>query len=93
MPLADVTIDHILKSLNSIAPFSLAEDWDNVGLLIGDPSAPVTSIMIGLDPTAELLDEAIARGANLLVTHHPIIFSALKSIRTDHPTGNAFVPE
>ncbi len=83
----DTSIDSILKSLNSLAPFSLAEDWDNVGLLVGNPEDPVSGIMIGLDPTASLLEEAIAQGANLVITHHPIIFQALKSIRTDQPTG------
>jgi len=84
---AATTIDRILNSLSSLAPFSLAEEWDNVGLLVGDPAAKVTGIMVGLDPTAELLDEAIAAGANLVITHHPIIFSGLKSIRTDQPAG------
>ena len=84
---ADITIDSILKSLDRLAPFSLAEDWDNVGLLVGDPEAQVSGIMIGLDPTASLLDEAVARGANLVITHHPIIFQALKAVRTDQPTG------
>ena len=84
---ADITIDSILKSLDSLAPFSLAEAWDNVGLLVGDPESAVSGIMIGLDPTASLLDEAVAHGANLVITHHPIIFQALKAIRTDQPTG------
>ena len=82
-----VTIDRILNTLGNLAPFSLAEEWDNVGLLVGDPASTVTGILVGLDPTIELLDEAIASGANLLITHHPIIFSALKSIRTDQPAG------
>lgn len=81
------TIDRILNALGSLAPFSLAEEWDNVGLLIGDPASTVTGILVGLDPTAQLLDEAIAGGANLVITHHPLIFPALKAIRTDHPTG------
>lgn len=83
----DITIDSILSSLNTIAPFSLAESWDNVGLMIGSLKAPVSGIMIGLDPTVELLDEAIALGANLVITHHPLIFPALKAIPTDQPTG------
>jgi dinuclear metal center YbgI/SA1388 family protein len=86
----EITIECILTILNSLAPFSLAEDWDNVGLLLGAPDQKVTGILIGLDPTAQLLDEAITRGANLVITHHPIIFSALKSIRIDQPTG-AFI--
>ena len=86
----DISIASILNLLNSFAPFSLAEEWDNVGLLIGAPGANVNGIMIGLDPTVQLLNEAIAYGANLVITHHPIIFFALKSIRTDQPTG-AFI--
>jgi dinuclear metal center YbgI/SA1388 family protein len=84
---ADIQIDRILNVLNTIAPFSLAEEWDNVGLLIGDPAQAVTGIVIGLDPTAELLDQALALGANLVITHHPIIFQPLKTIRTDTPAG------
>lgn len=87
---AEITIECILKSLNSLAPFSLAEDWDNVGLLIGALDQKVTGIMIGVDPTTQLLEEAAVRGANLVITHHPAIFSALKSIRTDQPAG-AFI--
>lgn len=84
---AKISIERITAIVNSLAPFSLAEEWDNVGLLIGDPKQEVTGIMIGLDPTAQLLDEALARNANLVITHHPLIFSALKSIRTDQPSG------
>ncbi|MDD5759040.1 MAG: Nif3-like dinuclear metal center hexameric protein [Desulfobulbaceae bacterium] len=84
---AKISIQHILTIANSLAPFSLAEEWDNVGLLIGDPGQEVTGIMIGLDPTSQLLDEALARNANLVITHHPLIFSPLKSIRTDQATG------
>lgn len=84
---ADTTIEHILNILNDIAPFRLAEEWDNVGLLIGAPGTPVTGILIGLDPTASLLDEATSLGANLVVTHHPLIFQAVKAVRTDQPAG------
>lgn len=87
MPPAEITIKCIVNLLDSLAPCSLAEDWDNVGLLVGSPEEKVTGIMIGLDPTTQLLDEAIERGANLVITHHPIIFTPLKSIRTDQPTG------
>jgi len=84
---APITVQLVLSCINQLAPPSLAESWDNVGLLIGDPDQQVTGIMVGLDPTAQLFDEALSHGANLLITHHPIIFSALKSIRTDQPTG------
>nr|MBF0222917.1 Nif3-like dinuclear metal center hexameric protein [Desulfobulbaceae bacterium] len=84
------TLKPIIDIINSIAPFSYAENWDNVGLLIGDPGMEVTGILIGLDPTSQLLDEAIQSGANLVITHHPAIFKPLTSIRTDTPNG-AFI--
>jgi dinuclear metal center YbgI/SA1388 family protein len=84
------TLKSIIDAINSIAPFSYAEDWDNVGILVGEPGMKITGILIGLDPTSRLLDEALQIGANLVITHHPAIFKPLKSIRTDTPTG-AFI--
>jgi dinuclear metal center YbgI/SA1388 family protein len=80
-------VKDILNSLNLEAPFSLAEPWDNVGLLIGNPDQEVTSILIGLDPTNSLIDEALILGANTVVTHHPVIFRPLSSINTADPNG------
>lgn len=80
----------LLKGLNRIAPFELAESWDNVGLLIGDPERDVHSLLLGLDPTLSLLEEAISRGADTLVTHHPCIFRPLPSVHTATP-GGAFL--
>ncbi len=82
-----VQVRHLLAALDQIAPFSLAEEWDNVGLLIGNPEACVTAILLGLDPSIRLLDEAIARGANTILTHHPFIFHPLSTILTHSPTG------
>ncbi len=81
------TVQDILNIIEKIAPTSLAESWDNVGLMIGNPSAPVQSILLGLDPTLSLLDEAASLGSNLLITHHPAIFHPLKSVILDHPDG------
>lgn len=80
-------VKEIVNSLNLDAPFNLAEPWDNVGLLVGNPDQEVTSILIGLDPTNSLIDEALASGANLVVTHHPVIFQPLSSINTADPGG------
>ena len=77
-----------IEILDEIAAFSLAEPWDNVGLMVGDNTQEVHGILVALDPTAELLDEAEAVGANTIVTHHPLIFHPLKSIRTDEPIGS-----
>jgi dinuclear metal center YbgI/SA1388 family protein len=80
-------VKDIVNSLNLDAPFSLAEPWDNVGLLVGNPDQEVTSVLIGLDPTNSLIDEALASGANVVVTHHPVIFHPLSSINTGDPGG------
>lgn len=77
----------LLKGLDQIAPFELAESWDNVGLLIGDPERDVHSLLLGLDPSLSLLEEAISRGADTLVTHHPCIFRPLPSVHTATPSG------
>lgn len=82
-----VTVQDILNIIEIIAPESLAEEWDNVGLMIGDPAAEVQGIMVGLDPTLELLQETREKGANLLITHHPCIFNPLKTIHLGQPEG------
>ncbi len=84
-------VKDILNSLNLEAPFSLAEPWDNVGLLIGNPDQEVTSILIGLDSTNALIDEALTSGANTVITHHPVIFRPLSSINTADPNGRLLV--
>ena len=61
----------------------LAEDWDNVGLLWGDPLGPVTRIMTCLTVTPETAGEAIEKGAELIVSHHPVLFRAVKQVRAD----------
>lgn len=65
----------------------MAEPWDNVGLLVGNPEQEVTAVIAGLDPTNSLVDEAIARGVNTIITHHPVIFKPLPSINTGDPSG------
>jgi dinuclear metal center YbgI/SA1388 family protein len=82
-----VRVQDILESLNAEAPFSLAESWDNVGLLVGDPAQEVTAVLAGLDPTNSLVDEAIAQGINTIITHHPVIFKPLSAINTADPSG------
>ena len=80
-------VKDILNILNREAPFSLAESWDNVGLLVGNPEQEVTAVLAGLDPTNSLVDEAIAQGANTIITHHPVIFKPLPTINTAVPSG------
>ncbi len=82
-----VLLRHIVNHLNSVAPFDLAESWDNVGLLVGNAENPVSSILLGLDATTTLLDEAIELGADTIITHHPVIFKPLARIDTADPSG------
>lgn len=86
-----VTIADVVRVLEDFAPLSVQEHWDNSGLCIGDSSAPLTGILLGLDCTETLVDEAVAMGANLIVTHHPLIFQGIKRILPSDPTGAAII--
>jgi dinuclear metal center YbgI/SA1388 family protein len=70
----------ILGVLDGMAPFGTAEPWDNTGLMVGDPLMEVGSILVALDPVTETIEAAVSGGADLIVTHHPLIFSPLKRI-------------
>lgn len=80
-------VKDIIRNLNTLAPFNLAEPWDNVGLLVGNPDQEVSAILAGLDPTNSLVDEAISLGANTVITHHPVIFKPLPAINTSAAYG------
>jgi dinuclear metal center YbgI/SA1388 family protein len=81
------TIKQLSQFLDQFAPTRLAEDWDNVGLLVGDHAAEVERIMTCLTVTPETVAEAIERGVQLVVTHHPLPFQGLKRITTDTIPG------
>jgi len=66
--------------LNSIAPFETQEDWDNSGMLVGDMDAEVKKVAVVLDITHEEIKKAKAIGADLIISHHPVIFSPVKSV-------------
>lgn len=80
-------LSDIVGIINKIAPPALAEDWDNVGLQVGDPSSGIERIMVALDPCPEAVNAAIANSCQLLITHHPLIFKPLKRISTADETG------
>lgn len=80
-------VQRLINIINQIAPPRLAEKWDNVGLIIGDYAAEVDKVMVALDVTEGVLREAIEQGAKLIIAHHPMIFSELKTIRADQPVG------
>jgi len=82
-----VTTELVAQVIEKIAPKSWAEDWDNVGLLIGCGTTPVERILITLDGTLDVVEEAKAFGAQLIVAHHPIIFRPLKNLRANNPAA------
>jgi dinuclear metal center YbgI/SA1388 family protein len=84
-------VKDVIKVIEDFAPLSIQEGWDNSGLCIGSSDAPVSSVLFGLDCTPELVDEAIECGADMVVTHHPLIFSGLKKISPDNPVGEAVI--
>lgn len=81
------TVGQILELLNAIAPLELAEEWDNVGLLAGRADAKVDTVLCALDLSMEIIDEAKSGNAQLIVTHHPILFRGRKNLREDDAEG------
>ena len=73
----------ILNYINEIAPFDTAMGFDNVGLLIGNAEQTSETVLLALDVTSEVTEEAVSAGAKIIISHHPIIFTPLKSIETN----------
>lgn len=76
------------KFMDEIAPFNTQESWDNSGFLVGDGEKEVKKVLLALDATEDVLNEAAEKGAELIITHHPVIFGALKEF---HPKNIAFL--
>ena len=80
-------INELLNKIDSFAPWALAEEWDNPGLMVGNYNAEVTSVAFCLDPVPEAVIEASEKSCEVLLTHHPLIFRAIKKINLDSQTG------
>ena len=74
------TVREIFDYINSLAPFATQESWDNSGLLLGDPDKKVSRVSLALDTTTKTVRAAKENGAELMITHHPVIFSPAKKI-------------
>ncbi len=81
------TVREIAKKMEQLAPLSLAEDFDNVGLLVGENEREVRRVLVALDADSDAVIEAIALGADMLITHHPILFKPVQRIVGDTPEG------
>lgn len=85
------TIHDIESALYALAPKALAAEWDNVGLLAGSADREVRSVLVALDITEPVVEEAERMGADLIVSHHPVIFHPVKSITDRDPSGRLLI--
>ena len=81
----------IAAVIEELAPLRLQEPWDNSGFCIGDGSASVRGVLVGFDCTPELIDEARMSGADMVITHHPLIFGGIKKISEATMTGRTVI--
>ena len=86
-----MTVQTILDFLETIAPRSMKYDWDNVGLLCGSASREVHTVLVALDPFESVCREAAKKGADLLLTHHPLIFHAPKAVTDETDVGRSIL--
>ena len=84
-------VKDIVAVIEEFAPLAIQEGWDNSGLCVGSPENEVSSVLLALDCTETLVDEAIECGADMIVTHHPLIFSGLKKISPEDQVGAAVI--
>ena len=85
------TIHDIESALYALAPKALAAEWDNVGLLAGSADREVRNVLVALDITEPVVDEAERMGVDLIVSHHPVIFHPVKSITDRDPSGRLLI--
>lgn len=81
----------VMQKLEELSPAHFAQDWDNVGLLVGRPDKEIKSVYIALDATDDAIDEAVSLGVDMIITHHPMIFKGLKQVRSDHFIGRRII--
>jgi dinuclear metal center YbgI/SA1388 family protein len=83
-------IDEIAQAVEEIAPLRLAQEWDNVGLLIGDPNKTIKNILLTIDTTQAVVEEAKKQKADLILAYHPIIWDGLKRVTADGETAHIY---
>ena len=82
-----LTVADVVRAIEALYPPQAADDWDRVGLIAGDPAAPVRRLHLAVDPTLAVVQEALAAGADLLFTHHPLMLRGVSSVATTTPIG------
>lgn len=86
-----IKIKDLCRQLEKLAPKYMAESWDNVGLLVGDEEKEVKRIMLALDATPDVIDEAVNNKIDLIITHHPLIFKGLKQVNNKSVLGKSIL--
>ena len=86
-----VHVSDILQFVETLAPRSMAMDWDNVGMLCGSKATPVTRVLVALDPFEHVCQEAAQWGAQVIVTHHPLIFKPLPNVTDETTIGRGLI--
>ncbi len=81
------TVKDIIDTVCAFAPLSLQENYDNCGLQTGDPQTVSTGVLLAVDMTEKVLDEAIELGFNTILTHHPLIFGGIRNVTPSHSAG------
>lgn len=84
-------VKDIIGVIEDFAPLSLQEEYDNSGLIIGDREQSVSTVIITIDVTDEVVNEAIEKGAELIISHHPLIFNPIRTINTDNLQGELLI--
>jgi putative NIF3 family GTP cyclohydrolase 1 type 2 len=82
---------HIQNILEEWCPLQNAEDFDNVGLLVGDPDSKINKALITIDTTENIIDEAISKNCNLIITFHPLIFKGIKSLKSENYVNKCII--
>ena len=84
-------IEHLIAHLESIAALSYQEDYDNSGILTGETGDNCTGVLVSLDCTGDVVQEAVEKKCNLIVSHHPMIFRPIRRIMPENGVGKALI--
>src|SRR4051794_10436689 len=84
---AQPSLAQVTAVLDRLYPPGSAQDWDAVGLVCGDPDQPVRKVLLAVDPTSDVVDEALEWGADLLLVHHPLLLRGVHGVRASTPKG------
>lgn len=86
-----VKINSIIKMMEKIAPVMLAENWDNVGLMVGEKNSEAERVLVALDGIDGVIEEAIDKNCQMIITHHPLIFKPIKNITSESALGRRII--